>query len=57
MKKKYVASSTFDGYRKLVTLRADSTNIRTIIPQASGHRFHGYPDTFRQAETQDYSLP
>ncbi len=33
-----------------------STDIRTLIPQASGHRFHGHPDTFRQAATQDYSL-
>ncbi|WP_138947821.1 hypothetical protein [Pseudomonas syringae] len=34
----------------------DSMTIRTLIPQASGHRFHGHPDTFRQAATQDYSI-
>ncbi|MBN3967200.1 hypothetical protein IMW75_18200 [Pseudomonas gregormendelii] len=45
MKKKYVASSTFDGYRKLVTLRADSMTIRPPIPPTSGHSFHKHPDT------------
>src|SRR5471030_1633314 len=37
--------------------RGDSMTIRTLIPRSSGHRFHGHPDTFRQAATQDYSLP
>jgi len=41
----------------LAILAADSMTIRTLIPRASGHRFHGHPDTFRQAATQEYSLP
>ena len=27
------------------------------IPRRSGHPLHEYPDTFRQAAAQDYSLP
>ena len=39
------------------TQAGDSMTIRTPIPSTAGHSFHEHPDTFRQAATQDYSLP
>ncbi|WP_243787346.1 hypothetical protein, partial [Pseudomonas amygdali] len=58
MKQMTFADAEYAGKRKQTRkeLFADSTTIRTPIPPTSGHRFHGQPDTFRQAATQDYSL-